>query len=336
MDWEIKRDQFMNEYVPRVQADRIVQELEEKVRELTPLVSSAGWDVTWFLVGSAAFAILFSMTMFVVRQQEPEIIERFGRFHRVAMPGLRFKIPLIERRVWEADLRIQKLDVEVETKTKDNVFVFVRAAIQYAVMPGKVYESYYMLADDEEQIEAYVFDVIRSRVPKLELDEAFEQKDDIALAVNRELTESMESFGYVIKGVLVTDIEPDETVKKEMNEINAALRSKMAAQEKGEADKIIAVKLAEARKESDRLAGEGVASQRRAIVDGLRESIEEFSKAIPGVTPSSVMNIVLLTQYFDTLKQMGEHGKVIFANHSPGAVQSISEQLQQAIEATKS
>lgn len=334
-DWEIKRDQFMNEYVPRVQADRIVQDLEDKIRELTPVVSYGEWDFVVTIFAVLFFAVLFSMAVFVVRQQEPEIIERFGKFNRVAAPGLRFKIPFIEQRVWEADLRIQKLDIEVETKTKDNVFVFVRAAVQYAVMPDKVSESYYMLADDEEQIEAYVFDVIRGRVPTLELDEAFEQKDDIAQAVKRELTESMQSFGYVIKGVLVTDIEPDKTVKSEMNEINAALRARMAAKERGEAEKIIEVKKAEARKESDRLAGEGVASQRKAIVDGLRESIDDFRKAIPNVDPAMVMRIVLMTQYFDTLKQMGEGGKVIFTNHAPGSMQTLSQQLQEALEATK-
>lgn len=213
------------------------------------------------------------------------------------------------------------------------MFVNIKAAVQYAVMPDKVYESYYQLADDEEQLSSYVFDVIRGRVPKLLLDEAYEQKDDIAMAVRNELMEAMSSFGYMIHQVLVTDIEPDQRVKDAMNDINAAQRERDAATARGEAEKILVVKKAEADKESAILQGEGVAGQREAIIDGLKRSVEEFQKAVHLSTPDQVMQVVMMGQYFDMVKDLSAYSdsRVILVPHSPGGMGQIADQIRQAL-----
>jgi len=335
MEWSrVVRDELGEAYVRYDEAMTAIKTASEAAVSLH--TSDDLWMLLFFgSVGVILLGMLVAGTVFTVQQQSAEIIERFGKFHRIARPGFRFKIPLIEQRVWEADLRISALGLRVETKTQDDVFVDLHAAVQYAVMPDKIYEAYYMLADDEEQLKSYVFDVIRGRVPKMKLDEAFAQKDEIAQAVKEELTEAMSSFGYTIHRVLVTDIEPDTRVKQAMNEINAAQRERMAATERGEAERILAVKRAEADKQSNILSGEGLAGQRKAIIDGLRESVEEFQKAMPGTEAKEVMSVVLMTQYFDTLKQMGGNGRVIFTNHAPGAVNQLSQQIQEALEGAR-
>ena len=228
---------------------------------------------------------------------------------------------------------MQQLDVKVETKTEDNVFVHVIVAVQYHVLEDKVYEAFYRLANANMQITAFVFDVVRARVPRIKLDDLFEKKDEIADAVKNELSHVMYDFGYGIVKALVTDIDPDHTVKEAMNAINAAQRMRVAATEKGEADRILKVKAAEAEAQSKALQGKGIADQRRAIVDGLRESVDEFQKSIPGTSAQDVMNLVLMTQYFDTLKEIGASSETntILIPHSPGNLSDLTAQMRTAM-----
>ncbi len=277
--------------------------------------------------------VLILMGLFIVRQQTAAIVERFGRFKRIAPAGLNIKIPFVDRIAGRLSLRIQQLDVRIETKTKDNVFVFVVVSVQYYVLPTKVVDAFYKLQDAQGQITAFVFDTVRARVPSIILDDLFEKKDDIAQAVKLELDVVMDDFGYGIIKALVTDIDPDAKVKESMNEINAAQRLREAAVQQAEADKIRVVKAAEGEAESKALQGQGIANQRKAIIDGLKESVENFSSKINGTNAQDVMNLVLMTQYFDTLKEIGLSGKsnTIMIPHSPGGMGDISEQMRNAI-----
>ncbi|MEI6886720.1 MAG: SPFH domain-containing protein [bacterium] len=277
--------------------------------------------------------VILASSFFTVKQQTVAIVERFGKFVRVASSGLNLKIPLIDNIRGYVSLRVQQLDVRAETKTLDNVFVHVVVSVQYYALPDKVYDAFYRLNDPSIQINSYVFDVIRSRVPKINLDDLFEKKDEIAFAVKNELNETMKNFGFEILNALVTDIEPDAKVKESMNEINSAQRLRIAANEKGEAEKILKVKSAEAEAMSKALQGKGIADQRKAIVEGLRESVDEFQKSIEGSTPQDVMNLVLLTQYFDTLKEIGQssHTNTILLPHSPSGMADIASQIRDAM-----
>lgn len=273
---------------------------------------------------------------FTVEQQTAAIIQRLGKFQRVAGAGAHFKTPL-EQVAGFVNLRVQQLDVKVETKTEDNVFVHVVVAVQYFVLPDKIYEAFYKLDDPRKQITSFVFDVVRARVPRMKLDDVFERKDDVANAVKEELQEVMTDFGYDILKALVTDIDPDAKVKEAMNEINSAQRMRVAATEKGEAERILKVKAAEAEAQSKALSGKGIADQRRAIIDGLRESVDEFQKTVPGASPQDVMSIVLMTQYFDMLKELGasSQNNTILVPHSPGTVADLGEQIRNAMLTTR-
>lgn len=285
-----------------------------------------------WIIGGILLAVLLT-GLFTVKQQTAAIVERFGRFVRVGKAGLNFKIPLIEQISGRVSLRVQQLDVRVETKTKDNVFVFVVVSVQYYVLPDKVVDAFYRLQSPQEQITAYVFDTVRARVPNVQLDQLFETKDDIANAVKAELDTVMDDFGYGIVKALVTDIDPDSKVKMSMNEINAAQRLREAAIQQAEADKIRVVKAAEGEAESKALQGQGIANQRKAIIEGLKESVENFSSAVDGVNSQDVMNLVMMTQYFDTLKELGLSGKnsTILIPHSPSGMSDISEQMRNAM-----
>jgi len=282
-----------------------------------------------------AFFILsiFLGSFFTVQQQTRAIVERFGRYVRTAKPGLNFKIPYIEAIVQRVSLRVQQLLIEVETKTLDNVFVKILVAVQYRVVEGSEADSYYKLQDHQEQIKSYVLDVVRAKVPKMNLDEVFEKKDDIGTSVKSELDVSMKIYGFEIPNALVTDVNPADSVKAAMNEIQTQQRLQVAAAAKGEANKILVVKNAEAEAESKRLQGEGIAKQRRAIVDGLRESIAAFTDKVSSVNEHEVLNLVLLTQYFDTIKEIGVSAgsKVILTPHAPGGMTDITDQLRTAI-----
>jgi regulator of protease activity HflC (stomatin/prohibitin superfamily) len=268
-----------------------------------------------------------------VQQQSRAIVERFGRYLKTAKPGLNFKVPYIDYVVQRVSLRVQQLPVEVETKTLDNVFVKLLVAVQFRVTEGSEADSYYKLQDHVEQIKSFVLDVVRAKVPKMTLDEVFEKKDDVGLAVKSELDASMKIYGFEIPNALVTDVNPADNVKAAMNDIQTQQRLQIAAAAKGEANKILVIKNAEAEAESKRLQGEGIAKERRAIIDGLRESIAAFTDQIGGVSAPEVLKLVLLTQYFDTMKDIGVSAgsKVILMPHSPGGMNDIAEQLQTAI-----
>ncbi|HEY5238295.1 MAG TPA: SPFH domain-containing protein [Rhizomicrobium sp.] len=296
--------------------------------------------ILWSFIGILALIGVFS-GFFTVQQQSRAIIERFGRYVRTANPGLNFKIPYIDHVVQRVSLRVQQLPVEVETKTLDNVFVKIFVAVQFRVIEGNEADSYYKLQDHIEQIKSYVLDVVRAKVPKMNLDEVFEKKDDVGSAVKTELDVSMKIYGFEIPNALVTDVNPADNVKSAMNEIQTQQRLQVAAAAKGEANKILVVKNAEAEAESKRLQGEGIAKERRAIIDGLRESIAAFTDKIGGVSAPEVLQLVLLTQYFDTMKDIGVSAgsKVILLPHSPAGMTDITDQLRTAIisgnEATK-
>lgn len=291
----------------------------------------------WYFFSAAAIAIigLLILTFYTVDQQTIVVIERFGKFVRIAHAGLHVKIPLIDWIAGNRSLRVTQLAVKVETKTVDNVFVNVVVAVQYYIKPDEknIYDSFYRLDNVPSQITSYVFDVVRARVPIMTLDNLFDKKDEIADAVKTELLEVMESFGYTILKSLVTDIEPDPTVKAAMNEINAAQRLRVAAVEKGEAERILKVKAAEAESQSKILQGQGIAGQRAAIIEGLRKSIEEFRGGVPDAAAADVMNLVVITQYFDTLKDVSAASKTntIMIPHSPGGLSDISAQIRNAV-----
>ena len=282
------------------------------------------------VVGVLALFILVTVfkTMYTVRTYTAGVVERFGKFNRVAQPGLHVLMPYAET-VRFIDLQINQADVSVETKTHDNVFVTIPVSVQYQVLPDKVFEAYYKLSLPQKQIESYVFNSILGHVPTLTLDEAFEQQAQISAAVKKELDDVMSEFGYNILKALVTDIVPDAKVKSAMNDINAAQREQTAAQARGEADKILKVKQAEAEAESKALQGEGVARQRQAIIQGLQASVEQFKSAVEGSTARDVMSMVLLTQYFDTLRDIGTSGKssTILLPNQPGTVNDLMTQI---------
>ena len=290
------------------------------------------WIIILLCVGVGLF-LLLSVILFTVQQQSAVIIERFGKFKRIASPGLHVRIPVIDMRAGIVSLRLNQLDVDVETKTQDDVFVKVTASIQYRVLPEKIYDAFYTLNDPESQIQAFVFDVIRSRVPKIKLDDVFAKKDDIADSVREELKEVMNEFGYDILKTLVTDIVPDSRVKAAMNEINESQRLRIAAMERGEAEKILKVKQAEAEAESKILQGQGMAGQRKAIIEGLKESLSDFQDQIPDSKTQDIMGLILMAQYFDTLKDMGASGKTntIFIPHSPSSLNDLASQIREAI-----
>lgn len=269
-----------------------------------------------------------------VDQSTVAIREQFGKFDSVLEPGCHCMPWFAGKRVvGHLTLRLQQLDVRCETKTKDNVFVNVVASIQYRALADKASDAFYKLSNTRSQIQAYVFDVIRASVPKLHLDDAFEQKDEIARAVEEELEKAMSAYGFEIVQTLIVDIEPDEHVKRAMNEINAAARFRAAANEKAEAEKIVQIKRAEGEAEAKYLSGLGIARQRQAIVDGLRDSVLGFSVNVPGTTAKDVMDMVLITQYFDTMKEIGASSKAssVFIPHGPGAVRDIATQIRDGL-----
>jgi regulator of protease activity HflC (stomatin/prohibitin superfamily) len=279
-----------------------------------------------------AFSTIFG-SFFTVKTAEVAVVVRFGKFLRIAQPGLSWKVPFIDGVAGKVSLRVNQITLTMETKTKDNVFVTIPISVQNRVRPEAVYDAFYKLANPEAQIKSYVEQVILGHVPGMTLDEVFASQSGIAAAVKKELDVDMAGFGYEIVNVLVTDIVPDDKVKSAMNDINAAQREQVAANARGEAEKILVVKKAEAEAESKALQGQGIANQRKAIIEGLQGSIESFQKAVGGTSASEVMQLVLVTQYFDTLKSIGETDKTntLFLSHNPGAVREISEQILESM-----
>ena len=288
--------------------------------------------IPFAVVGFIALMV-FLGAFFTVETANAAIVTRFGKFLRVAEAGLNWKVPFIDSVAGSLSLRVGQINLTMETKTKDNVFVTIPISVQNRVRAEKVYDAFYKLADPVAQIKSYVEQVILGHVPGMTLDEVFANQSSIALAVKKELDNDMAGFGYEIVNVLVTDIVPDGKVKSAMNDINAAQREQVAANARGEAEKILVVKKAEAEAESKALQGQGIANQRRAIVEGLQSSIEQFQKAVEGATSKDVMQLVLVTQYFDTLKSIGESDRTntLFLSHSPTAVTDVGQQILQSM-----
>ncbi|XOD67351.1 MAG: SPFH domain-containing protein [Flavobacteriales bacterium Tduv] len=269
------------------------------------------------------FAVLFfsgvASFLFIVKQQTAVVVERLGKFNSIRQAGLQLKLSVVDNIVGVVTLKIQQLDVVVDTKTKDNVFVRLKVSVQFQVIKDKVYEAFYKLDNPHAQITSYIFDVVRAEVPKMRLDDVFERKDDIALAVKGELEEAMENYGYDIIKALVTDIDPDEQVKQAMNRINTAEREKVAAEYEAEAERIKIVAKAKAEAESKKLQGRGIADQRREIAKGLFESVEVLNNV--GINSQEASALIVVTQHYDTLQSMGEHSdtNLILMPNSPGA-----------------
>ncbi|WP_432412303.1 SPFH domain-containing protein [Rasiella sp. SM2506] len=271
-----------------------------------------------FPLGIIIFFLLLS-SFFVVKQQTAALIENFGKFSSIRTSGLQFKIPVVQRISGRVNLKIQQLDVLVETKTKDDVFVKLKISVQFQIIREKVYEAFYKLQNPHDQITSYVFDVVRAEVPKMKLDDVFERKDDIAIAVKSELNEAMSDYGYDIIKTLVTDIDPDVQVKAAMNRINAAEREKVAAEYEAEAERIKIVAKARAEAESKRLQGQGIADQRREIARGLEESVDVLNNV--GINSQEASALIVVTQHYDTLQSIGEatNTNLILLPNSPQA-----------------
>ena len=270
-------------------------------------------------IGSIVFIVILSLfaALFTVKQQTAVIIERFGKFLGIRQSGLHFKIPFVDRIAGRMSLKIQQLDVLIETKTKDDVFVRLKVSVQFKVIKLKVYDAFYKLDFAHDQITSYVFDVVRAEVPKMKLDGVFVKKDDIAIAVKTELNEAMMDYGYDIIKTLVTDIDPDSQVKEAMNRINASEREKIAAQFEGDAARILIVEKAKAEAESKRLQGQGIADQRREIARGLEESVEVLNKV--GINSQEASALIVVTQHYDTLQSIGQetNSNLILLPNSP-------------------
>ncbi|EPV59689.1 protease [Streptococcus agalactiae GB00922] len=277
--------------------------------------------------------VLLITSLYVVKQQTVAIIERFGKYQKTATSGIHIRVPLgIDKIAARVQLRLLQSEIIVETKTKDNVFVTLNIATQYRVNENNVTDAYYKLIKPEAQIKSYIEDALRSSVPKLTLDELFEKKDEIALEVQHQVAEEMSTYGYIIVKTLITKVEPDAEVKQSMNEINAAQRKRVAAQELANADKIKIVTAAEAEAEKDRLHGVGIAQQRKAIVDGLADSIQELKDANVTLTEEQIMSILLTNQYLDTLNTFAINGnQTIFLPNNPEGVEDIRIQVLSAL-----
>ena len=270
------------------------------------------------------FTILFIVlvlfgTLFIVKQQSAAVVERFGKFISVRQSGLQIKIPIVDRVAGRLSLRVQQLDVVVETKTKDDVFVKVKVSVQFKVIKDKVYDAFYKLDFPQDQITSYVFDVVRAEVPKMILDDVFEKKDDIAIAVKSELNDAMINYGFDIIKTLVTDIDPDAQVKESMNRINASEREKVAAQFEGDAQRILIVERAKAEAESKRLQGQGIADQRREIARGLEDSVKVLNNV--DINSQEASALIVVTQHYDTLQSVGSasNSNLILMPNSPQA-----------------
>ena len=274
----------------------------------------------YVLIPIIFFGVLAILSgVFIVKQQTAVLIETFGKFTSVRHSGIQFKIPFVQRIAARVGLKIQQLDVIVETKTLDDVFVKLKVSVQYVVIKAKVYEAFYKLEYPHDQITSYVFDVVRAEVPKMKLDDVFVKKDDIAIAVKSELQDAMLEYGYDIIKTLVTDIDPDAQVKEAMNRINASEREKIAAQFEGDAARILIVEKAKAEAESKRLQGQGIADQRREIARGLEESVEVLNKV--GINSQEASALIVVTQHYDTLQSIGEetNTNLILLPNSPQA-----------------
>jgi len=294
-------------------------------------------NVFGIVLGIAFGVIILVLTIYMVRQQTFAIIERWGKFTRVVGPGIHVKVPIMDRVAGRVSIRVQELNVSIKTKTNDNVFVDLLIAVQYFVDgEDKVWDAFYRLTNPQAQMESWIFDNVRAKVPGMILDSVFENKEEIAKEIEESLSARLSEYGYKLVRALVNDIQPDKGVADAMNEINRQQRLRVAAEHEGEAKKIIVIKEAEADARSKELSGEGIAKQRIAIVAGLRESVKDASDAL-GVNAEGVMTLVLMTQYYDMLTDVGKNSRTntIMLPHSPGAVGELQEQIIASIETSK-
>ncbi|APC90998.1 MULTISPECIES: SPFH domain-containing protein [Francisella] len=294
--------------------------------------------IVWLVFLLVLAIVLLAFSVSLVETQSVNVIERFGKYVRIQRAGLNFRIPFIERIAGKVSLRVQQLDIVAETKTRDNVFVHMKVSVQFLVEESKAVDAFYKLTNARAQMESYVFDVIRSSLPRMSLDESFENKDAIALDIKKELSEEMSTYGYTIIKSLVVDINPEENVKRSMNEINAAQRQLEATKAKAEAEKLIKIKEAEGQKESMKLLGEGIAEQRKAIARGLRVSIEDVKEGTgAGVSSEYISSLVMMYQYLDTLENMTKSAKsnVIFTPNSPKDFNNLTSEMISALSAVK-
>ena len=294
-------------------------------------------NVFGIVLGIVVGVVLLALAIFMVRQQTFAIIERWGKFNRVVGPGLHVKVPIMDRVSGRVSIRVQELNVSIKTKTSDNVFVDLLIAVQYFVDgEDKVWDAFYRLTNPQTQMESWIFDNVRAKVPVMTLDSVFENKEEIAKEIEESLSARLSEYGYKLVRALVNDIQPDKGVADAMNEINRQQRLRVAAEHEGEAKKIIVIKEAEADARSKELSGEGIAKQRIAIVAGLRESVKDASDAL-GVNAEGVMTLVLMTQYYDMLTDVGKNSRTntIMLPHTPGAVGELREQIIASIETGK-
>jgi regulator of protease activity HflC (stomatin/prohibitin superfamily) len=297
-------------------------------------MDSMGGVLTIFGVIIVIFVLgLVFGSFFTVETAQVAIVQRLGKFARVAGPGLNWKTPFIEAVVRRMSMKVQQFDVKVETKTQDNVFVQIPVSIQYKVIPESVEAAFYKLTDPVKQIESMVYNVVLGHVPKMKLDDTFLNQAAIANDLRDSLDGSMKEYGYSIVKVLISDIVPDQKVKAAMNDINAAQREREATVSRAETNKLLLVKQAEAEAESKRLQGEGIANQRKAIISGLKDSVEDFAKTVPGSTPQDVMQLVLMTQYFDTLKDIAANDRTntVLIPHTPNTLTDLFSQIRNAV-----
>jgi regulator of protease activity HflC (stomatin/prohibitin superfamily) len=297
-------------------------------------MDSMGGVLTVFGVLFVLFVLgLVFGSFFTVETAQVAIVQRLGKFARVAGPGLNWKTPFIETVVRRMSMKVQQFDVKVETKTQDNVFVQIPVSIQYKVIPDSVEAAFYKLTDPVKQIESMVYNVVLGHVPKMKLDDTFLNQAAIANDLRDSLDGSMKEYGYSIVKVLISDIVPDQKVKAAMNDINAAQREREATVSRAETNKLLLVKQAEAEAESKRLQGEGIANQRKAIISGLKDSVEDFAKTVPGSTPQDVMQLVLMTQYFDTLKDIAANDRTntVLIPHTPNTLTDLFGQIRNAV-----
>merc|ERR1712048_392629 len=227
--------------------------------------------------------------------------------------------------------RVEQNVCQVRTKTKDNVFVNVVVAVQQSVIPENAEKEIYKLSNVHAQIDSYVSDVVRSQVPKLTLDEAFEKKDDISDACQAQLHKNMAAYGFEIHKALVTELVPDAEVANSMNEINRQKRLRDAAMMAAEAEKIRVVKQAEAAADAQHLQGQGIARQRAAIIEGLKDSITHGTGEV--LSSEKVSELLLITQYFETLRDIGAQSKAqtVFVPSGPGGVADIASQIRNGV-----
>lgn len=283
----------------------------------------------------ALTAVILYLGLFSVKQQSKVLIERFGKFHSIKGPGLHLKFPFIDTIAGRVSLKIQQLDVIVETKTFDDVFVRIKVSVQFKILENRVFDAFYKLQNPLDQITSYVFDTVRAEVPKMRLDDVFVKKDDIANAIRRELTDAMEDYGYGIVKALVTDIDPDIAVKNAMNRINAAEREKVAAEYEAEAERIRIVAKAKAEAESKKLQGQGIADQRREIAKGLEESVELLNSV--GINSQEASSLIVITQHYDTLQSLGENtnSNLILLPNNPSTASDLLSNMVASFAATQ-